>query len=53
MSPGIGGKEGKRRPSAWQRAKDGEGVFVFTGDVGVEEYEEMGKKGVERERVRV
>ena len=28
----LGGQGG---PFAWQRAKDGEGVFVFIGDMGV------------------
>ena len=53
MSSRIDRKEGKRRPFAWQCAKDGKGVFVFIGDMGVQEDEKMGKKGVERERVRV
>jgi len=43
----IYGREGKRRPFARQSAKDGERVFVFIGDMGVQKDEKVGKKGVE------
>ena len=49
----LEGKAGRGRPFAWQSAKDGEGVFVFIGDMRVQKDEKVGKKGVEREGVRV
>jgi hypothetical protein len=40
-------------PFARKGAKDGEHVFVHTGDVGVEEGHELWHKGIEGERLDV